>query len=342
MRVILSLVNVLLFLLVASSCKEEQTHVMKIDLSQLKTDIRYSEFVDSVSYLTLHTNDSCIVSEVGRLYIDGDYTILVGRGGNGVCVYLINHLHCNIAKYGRGPGEYIGITDICLDKLNKHICIYDEMGKILRYTYDGQLVKEQPFKDLMRSFTNIAGKFVCIQPADLRGRRSGVWCADFDGVFEKELIPGCKDNVLECIHSKYFHYYSDGEISYYDYYENCIYSITPDTAVLKYQIDLAQALPLRLKRKRDNDLENYFMLATCYDFEKYLLLFYASTDTFYQVLYDKQRSTYRVTDNLVNDLLPAGTVEVSEHCIDANTLAVEISSEEDDYDLHFQILHIKN
>lgn len=72
MRVILSLVNVLLFLLVASSCKEEQTHVMKIDLSQLKTDIRYSEFVDSVSYFTLHTNDSCIVSEVGRLYIDGD------------------------------------------------------------------------------------------------------------------------------------------------------------------------------------------------------------------------------------------------------------------------------
>ncbi len=84
------------------------------------------------------------------------------------------------------------------------------------------------------------------------------------------------------------------------------------------------------------------MLATCYDFEKYLLLFYASTDTFYQVLYDKQRSTYRVTDNLENDLLPAGAVEVSEHCIDANTLAVEISSKEDDYDLHFQILHIKN
>jgi len=51
----------------------------------------------------------------------------VGRGCNGVCVYLNNHLYCNIAKYGREPGEYIGITDICLDKIysDDEISYYD-------------------------------------------------------------------------------------------------------------------------------------------------------------------------------------------------------------------------
>ena len=62
--------------------------------------------------------------------------------------------------------------------------------------------------------------------------------------------------------------------------------------------------------------------------KKYILLFYGSTKEFYQVLYNKADSTYRVTEDLVNDLLPDDKNEVSEHYIDPYTLAVEMSAEE--------------
>ena len=110
---------------------------------------------------------------------------------------------------------------------------------------------------------------------------------------------------------------------------------------LKYRFNLIPAMPRALKRNEDKGVQDYFMLATCYDFEKYILLFYGSTKEFYQVLYNKADSTYRVTEDLVNDLLPDDKNEVSEHYIDPYTLAVEMSAEENDYNLHLQILHIK-
>lgn len=84
------------------------------------------------------------------------------------------------------------------------------------------------------------------------------------------------------------------------------------------------------------------MLASCYDFEDYLLLFYGSTDQYYQVLFNKTDSSYRVTDNIINDILPAGKSEVSTHHLDKKTLIVELGADEDDYDVYLQILHIKN
>lgn len=110
---------------------------------------------------------------------------------------------------------------------------------------------------------------------------------------------------------------------------------------IQYRFDLILAVPKALKRSEDKGVQDYFMLGTCYDFEKYMLLFYGSTKEFYQVLYNKADSTYRITENLTNDLLSDETNEVSEHYIDPHTLAVEMSAEENDYNLHLQILHIK-
>lgn len=83
------------------------------------------------------------------------------------------------------------------------------------------------------------------------------------------------------------------------------------------------------------------MLASFYEWERYLLLFYGSDRTTCQVLFDKTDGSYRVTDQLTNDLLPDGKIAVSRHHLDRRTLAIELSAEEEDYDLHFQLLHIK-
>ena len=269
------------------------------------------------------------------------YIILCDLNGNGICVFLNNKLLCNIAHYGRGPQEFITITGFCLDKSNKHICIYDnESRKLVKYTYNGAFVGKYPLPDLMRSFTNVKGKFICIQPAYLRKMRSGIWTTDSEGKFGKVLVPENSDNVYEALYPHYFNYNDEG-ISYYDRYDNRLFFITPDSAYLKYRFNLIPAMPRALKRNEDKGVQDYFMLATCYDFEKYILLFYGSTKEFYQVLYNKADSTYRVTEDLVNDLLPDDKNEVSEHYIDPYTLAVEMSAEENDYNLHLQILHIK-
>lgn len=92
----MKILYILLFFILLFSCKQEADNGIKIDLTQKKTKIRYSEFVDSVSYLTLYSNDSCIVSQIRQLYVDSSYIILSDRNGNGICVFQNNKLLCNI------------------------------------------------------------------------------------------------------------------------------------------------------------------------------------------------------------------------------------------------------
>lgn len=321
------------------SCNCNTNDGIEIDLTQAKTSIRYSDFIDSVSYVTLFTHDSCIISGIKRIYTDGEYTMLTDEGGNGVSVFYKNKLITNIDNYGRGPQEFIYLSNFCLDKAQKHICIFDERSsKILRYNYDGTFVSSQPFEDVMRDFACIDKQFICIQPGYLKESPSGVWAADGQGNFGHSLLAGSRDNVFEDIYSKYFNLFTDG-ISYYDRYDNRLYHITPDSAYLKYSFNLIPAMPLRLKRI-DKGLEDYFMLASCFDLPKHLLLFYHSTDQFYQVLFNKSDSTYQVTDNLINDLLPKNTISVSKHYND-NTLIIELGATETDYNVNLQILHAK-
>ena len=315
---------------------------IKINLNQAKTGIYFSDFVDSVSYLTLYTNDSCIISDIRYIYQDGPYTILNDASGNGVCIFYENKFVRNIANYGRGPQEFIRIRSFCLDKKRKHICIYDDLSsKLLRYKYDGSFVDEYFSIDLMRDFACIDGKFICILDAYLKELRSGVWMTDSNGQYVKTLRPKNPDNIFEAIYPHYYNLHADG-ISYYDRYDNRLYFVTPDSAYLKYTFNLDMALPKRVKKDGDGiDLQGFFMLATCYDFANYLLLYYGSTERFYQVLFNKSDSTYKVTANITNDLLPPNTIQVSEHYLDEHTLIVELGATEEDYNLHLQILHIK-
>lgn len=321
-------------------CKTKDNGEIKIDLTGKKTEIRYSDFVDSVSYVTLYTDDSCIISNIYHFFTDGSYTILSSRGGNGISIFHNNHLIHNINHYGRGPGEFMRISSFCLDKVHKQICIHDELsGKILKYDYDGSFICEFPFEEVIRDFANVDGYFICIQPAYLKQGRAGIWSANPEGKFEKMLLACDPDHIYEVIYPHYYNYVDEG-ISYYDRYDNRLLSITPDTMYVKYRFNLIPALPSELKKSDNKGLQDYFMLASCYDFEDYLLLFYGSTDQYYQVLFNKTDSSYRVTDNIINDILPTGKSEVSTHHVDKNTLVVELGAEEEDYNVHLQILHV--
>ena len=53
----MKILYILLFFILLFSCKQEADNGIKIDLTQKKTKIRYSEFVDSVSYIrTIHAS----------------------------------------------------------------------------------------------------------------------------------------------------------------------------------------------------------------------------------------------------------------------------------------------
>lgn len=333
-------IHIFFIYLILNSCNNETIRKITIDLSQENSKIYYTDFVDSVSLMTLYTTDSCMISKVQNLYTDGPYTILLDKGGSGVCIFFNNRLISNIADYGRGPQEFINITSFCLDKLNKNICIYDDRSeKILKYKYDGSFICEFPYKDLIRDFANINGQFVMIQPSYLRKMRSGIWIADSIGQYVKTSVKENQNNKFEALYPHNFNFGNEG-ISYYDRYENQVLYITPDSIQIKYRFNLIPELPASLKKDENGHLNNYFMLASFYDFKKYILLYYGSDKEFYQVLFNKTDSTYKVTEHIIDDITGSPVTPISELYIDEHKMALELPAKEDDYNIHFQILHI--
>jgi len=60
-----------------SSCVEQKSwplHIV-IDLKENTESIRYSQFAQSVDYIELNTNDSCIISDISKIFLDEDTLI---------------------------------------------------------------------------------------------------------------------------------------------------------------------------------------------------------------------------------------------------------------------------
>ena len=92
--------NILLLslLLVLLSCKENSNKI-PIDLSKHVPEIYFSEFADSISYLTLDMRDSCLISEVDQIYKDSNLIFVKDRRRNGIFIFDENNRYKNRINY---------------------------------------------------------------------------------------------------------------------------------------------------------------------------------------------------------------------------------------------------
>lgn len=104
------------------------------------------DYIDSVDYVLLETNDSCWIGDV--------YKIIPYRN-----FYYIRDLHENlflftdrgkflrkIGKKEKGPGEYVTFTDFAVDPANGDVYLA-ALGKLMVYSMEGKLLRaeEIPF-----------------------------------------------------------------------------------------------------------------------------------------------------------------------------------------------------
>lgn len=131
-----------LLLLLLLSC-EENSNKIPINLSKHVPEIYFSEFADSISYLTLDMRDSCLISEVDHIFVDSNHIFIEDKGSNGIFIFDENNRYKNrINYYGRGPGEFIRLSTACINPTDNQIGIYDDFSrKILIYSYEGVLLK---------------------------------------------------------------------------------------------------------------------------------------------------------------------------------------------------------
>lgn len=99
--------------------------------------IGINDFMDNIEYVAFRDYDSVLIGEPQKVLLCDDVIFVSDQKG----VYQISKDgHCigSLEKYGRGPGEYLGILDFIVEQ--KHIYLLDNNRKILKYTISGEFM----------------------------------------------------------------------------------------------------------------------------------------------------------------------------------------------------------
>lgn len=143
------IINIVIVLFSTCSINSQSNEIIKnenileIDMSNFEKYKPTPNLILSVDYVPLETKSNCLIGEISKL-IYHDEKIFVGdfRYSNAIFIFNKTGQYINkIDRLGKGPGEYIYLSDF--DVNNNNIYIY-AVNKILIYSFKGELIKELP------------------------------------------------------------------------------------------------------------------------------------------------------------------------------------------------------
>lgn len=333
---------VFLFILICFSCQNIPEGTL-IDLSDTSPAIYYSDFIDSVSYVKLNTNDSCLISEIEYMFVDSNYCIIKDQGGDGVFIFYQNQLIGHLNNFGRGPREFVKVSHLCIDRHFNQICIHDDISKkVLKYTYNGEFIKEYPFSAIIRDFTITDDKkFICIVPYYIPEVKCGVWLADSNGNYLKNLYEVSKNDQFN-LSSVPSYFQCEDYLIYYDRYKDRIIKVNPDSTQVLFKFNLKQALPQKMKQDPSQDfVPGLFIECGFFYSERFMLLGFLSLDKHYWVLFDSKTGSVKVAEKIINDIDDRKINSGPFSYIGNHTFVTALQASENDCNIYLQLLHVK-
>ena len=151
-----------LFILVFFSCTEkkdlpEKRDFISIDFeSSLVSELKFSQFVDTIEFIPLETTNENLIGEVNRIiYDDEKYYIRATRGMLNSNLFVFDKTGkylWGLNKRGYGPGEYNDFKDFLLTKDRINVVSY---FKFISYDKKGSFKEEYKLEQHVKEFLNI-------------------------------------------------------------------------------------------------------------------------------------------------------------------------------------------
>ncbi|MBN2675270.1 MAG: 6-bladed beta-propeller [Alphaproteobacteria bacterium] len=124
-------------------------------------ELLMSSFIDEVTYIPLETNQNSLLSAVDKLYVYENEIYILDKKQGAIVVFSENgKFKRKINRIGKGPGEYINISDFSIDTSNGLLLISDtNTRKLHLYQTNGEFYKTYNSKTL-NSFCELYDKRV--------------------------------------------------------------------------------------------------------------------------------------------------------------------------------------
>nr|WP_320153938.1 6-bladed beta-propeller [uncultured Draconibacterium sp.] len=107
--------------------------------------ITTNDLITNVQYIPLETNSSCLIGRIDKMLISNDKLYILDKSSSKkLFVFeLTGKFIQTIGEQGKGPQEYIQITDFSIDEAKDEIVLLDNNRNLLIYNLNGEFIKSK-------------------------------------------------------------------------------------------------------------------------------------------------------------------------------------------------------
>jgi hypothetical protein len=246
-------------LFVFSNCKKNIQKVYT-DLDNETTIIALpiqTSFVDSTYFrnpqiVVLETIDESLLSGIRRIAFDDNRLFIFDSRQMKVFIFDINGKYLNkIDCIGRGPREYIHISDIAVDTNKKQIillCITPT--KCMYFTYNGTFIMEENLDDSYKQLA-VSSDYIYFEKTSIPGQpKQQLLIVDKKTGTSRSVLPEIDIQNFLCLPGNSLSRGKD--ILYVRRFDNSIYELIDGKIIKKYNIDFNKySFPDRLINESD-------------------------------------------------------------------------------------------
>lgn len=152
--------NSIIIIVLLLSCKNSNQlakNTSPSELINIELDIetegeqgRFDDYFSSAKIIALETTDSSLFSRISRMILFKEKIFILDKEMNTVYIFMNSgKFLTKIRDIGKGPNEYLSLTDFTIDKKNEQIILYtDRPYKLLTYNFEGKFIKDEKLKTL--------------------------------------------------------------------------------------------------------------------------------------------------------------------------------------------------
>lgn len=147
----LSLSAILILIVLVPSCRKGRQKaatnaeiVAKVEVSESDKGFDVCQMADFEKVIPLETVGDALIGEIDKLEMDDSHIVILDKRMRTVWLFGIDGKFIRkIGRLGNGPKEYVSLDDMCFDKENGTVWIWDRVKQVmLEYDLTGELLKE--------------------------------------------------------------------------------------------------------------------------------------------------------------------------------------------------------
>jgi len=285
----------LIIIICLCSCGSKLKDPSLITLKYIDT-LYLESYIDSVSVIPLELTEKSIIDNVSRVIIHDDNIIIVddSRTNKAVTFFHYSGKYIRrISHFGRGPGEYLSITALQVDKSNLNLYVYDNFSRRV-FIYDslGVYLGTKVIEGMVASDFRMLNEdvFLFYSPDEYSEFKNSTYPKGLLKLDLKEdklisLLDYSEDaEIIRAFNSGWFTQ-GEGFIGLLSSIENNYYKITNDKVVLEYSF-LIPVVEIGVSDKlKEPAFKAYPVESTNYLF---FYVFFKDVRQFFPVIIDKE------------------------------------------------------